>query len=92
MKLFAANALIDGRSEVNEGDLVVLKHAWNNMDQRQILSELIDPVIADFFAEHPELAPTSNQVSLTQLSEECGWYAKSSFRKSASVTYNCSRN
>ena len=70
MKLFAANALIDGLFEVNEGDLVVLKHAWNNMDQRQILSELIDPVIADFFAEHPELAPTSNQVSLTQLSEE----------------------
>ena len=70
MKLFAANALIDGRSQVHEGDLVVLKHAWNNMDQRQILADLIDPVVSQFYAEHPDLVPQSSGISLTQLSEE----------------------
>ncbi len=70
MKLFAAHAVIDGRNEVHEGDLTVLKHSWNNLDQRKVLSDLIDPVLQQFYVEHPHLQQKKNIVSLEQLAEE----------------------
>ena len=70
MKLFAAHAVIDGRKEVHVGDLNVLRHSWNNLDQRKVLNDLIDPVLQQFYMDHPELQSHKSQVSLDQLSEE----------------------
>lgn len=57
LKLFAASALLDGRSRTNDGDLFILRHVWNNLDQREILDDVIEPVIAQYFAEHPDDRP-----------------------------------
>ena len=64
MKLFAAHAVIDGRKEVHVGDLNVLRHSWNNLDQRKVLNDLIDPVLQQFYMDHPELQSHKSQVSL----------------------------
>jgi MoxR-like ATPase len=45
---------------VHEGDLFVLRHSWNNLDQREILDDVIEPVVAQYYAEHPDDRP--NQV------------------------------
>ena len=37
LKLFAASAILDGRSAVNDSDLFVLKHVWNNLEQTELL-------------------------------------------------------
>ena len=54
LKLFAASAFMDGRARVHEGDLFILRHVWNNLDQRQILVEVVEPVIGQYYAEHPD--------------------------------------
>ena len=54
MKLFAAHAVIEGRNEVHVGDLTVLRHSWNNLDQRKVLSDLIDPVLQQFYVPYDE--------------------------------------
>jgi MoxR-like ATPase len=54
LKLFAASALLNGRSEAVDGDFFVLKHVWNNLEQSEILSELINPVVDGYFREHPQ--------------------------------------
>jgi MoxR-like ATPase len=54
LKLFAASALIDGRPQVNESDLFVLKHVWNSVDQAPLLADLVMPVIERWEREHPE--------------------------------------
>lgn len=70
MKLFAAHALIHGRKEVHVGDLNVLRHSWNSLDQRKVLDDLITPVVAQFYDEHPELVAKKSAVALEKLSEE----------------------
>ena len=57
LKLFAASAFLDGRTRVHEGDLFILRHSWNNLDQREILDDVIEPVIAQYYAEHPDDRP-----------------------------------
>jgi MoxR-like ATPase len=53
LKLFTASALFDGRATANESDFFVLKHIWNTMDQREILRDIIDPVLEHYRKEHP---------------------------------------
>lgn len=53
LKLFAANAFLDGRQVADASDLFVLKHIWNNEDQASVLEAIIQPVLEAFFREHP---------------------------------------
>jgi MoxR-like ATPase len=54
LKLFAANALLDGRSVVNDSDFFVLKHVWNTVDQAPLLKDLVGPVLERHHRENPE--------------------------------------
>ena len=53
LKLFAANALLDGRAEVNDGDFFVLKHIWNSVDQAPLLRDIVGPVLERHHRDHP---------------------------------------
>lgn len=53
LKLLAASAVFDGRTQVNDGDFFVLRHIWNNLDQVELLEEIVGPVVDAFFREHP---------------------------------------
>ncbi len=53
LKLFAASALLDGRTGANDGDLFVLKHVWNTVDQAPLLADIVNPVIERHEREHP---------------------------------------
>jgi MoxR-like ATPase len=54
LKLFAASAFLDGRSEPDAGDFFILKHIWNNEDQSAILESLVTPVLEAFYRERPQ--------------------------------------
>jgi MoxR-like ATPase len=54
LKLFAASAYLDGRTEPDAGDLFVLKHVWNSEDQAQILEAIVTPVLEAHYREHPD--------------------------------------
>jgi MoxR-like ATPase len=54
LKLFAASAFLDGRSEPNASDLFILKHVWNAEDQAPILDAIVTPVVDAFYREYPE--------------------------------------
>ena len=54
LKLFVANALMDGRAQVDESDFFILKHVWNSVDQVPLLGEIVDPVLERHYREHPE--------------------------------------
>jgi MoxR-like ATPase len=54
LKLFAASAYLDGRSQTDASDFFVLKHIWNNQDQAAILEGVVQPVLEAFFREHPD--------------------------------------
>lgn len=56
LKLFAASALFDGRQSADESDFFVLKHIWNNLDQREILKDIVDPVLDKYYQAHPQVA------------------------------------
>jgi len=70
LKLFAAAAYLDGRTRCHEGDLFILRHCWNNLDQREILDDVIEPVVAHYFAEHPDDKPSQSVVDLDRLVAE----------------------
>jgi MoxR-like ATPase len=72
LKLFAASAIFDGRHEVNDSDLFVLKHVWNTPEQEEILQEVVGPVLDQWYEEHPDHArigatPTNLQDLLEEL-------------------------
>jgi MoxR-like ATPase len=72
LKLFAASAVFDGRHEVNDSDLFVLKHVWNTPEQEEILQEVVGPVLDQWYEEHPDHArigatPTNLQDLLEEL-------------------------
>jgi MoxR-like ATPase len=54
LKLFAASALVDGRAAAHEGDLFVLRHVWNSVDQIPLLADIVDPVLDRHHREHPD--------------------------------------
>ncbi len=54
LKLFAASAYLDGRTQPDASDLFVLKHVWNSEDQAPILEAIVTPVLEGHFREHPE--------------------------------------
>jgi MoxR-like ATPase len=54
LKLFAASAFLDGRSEPDASDFFVLKHIWNNEDQAAILESLVTPALEAFYRDHPQ--------------------------------------
>jgi len=53
LKLFAASALFDGRNTADAADFMILKHIWNNLDQREILRDIIDPVLESHYERNP---------------------------------------
>jgi MoxR-like ATPase len=71
LKLFAASAVFDGRTQVTDGDFFILRHIWNNLDQAELLEEIVNPVVDGYYREHPEdrrfIGP---QASLDQLLSE----------------------
>ena len=71
LKLFAASAVFDGRSQVTDGDFFILRHIWNNLDQAELLEEIVNPYVDAYLREHPEerrfIGP---QASLEQLLSE----------------------
>jgi MoxR-like ATPase len=68
LKLVFASALIDGRDEASEADLFILKHCWNSVDQRDLLEEIVGPVIDRYYRDHPEKRRMlSSQASLDDL-------------------------
>ncbi len=54
LKLFAASAFLDGRTEPDASDLFILKHIWNNQDQAAILESLVNPVLESYYRERPD--------------------------------------
>ncbi|HVV48861.1 MAG TPA: AAA family ATPase, partial [Polyangia bacterium] len=54
LKLCAASALVDGRAAVDDGDLFVLRHIWNSVDQIAICDDIVQPVLERHRQEHPE--------------------------------------
>jgi MoxR-like ATPase len=53
LKLFAASAVFDGRTQVHDGDFFVLGHIWNNLDQVELLEEIVNPVVDAFYRDRP---------------------------------------
>jgi MoxR-like ATPase len=70
LKLFAASAFLDGRTRVHEGDLFLLRHTWNNLDQREILDDVIEPVVAQYYAAHPDDRPHQITADIDRLVAE----------------------
>jgi len=70
LKLFAASAFLDGRTRVHEGDLFILRHTWNNLDQREILDDVVEPIVAQYYAEHPDDRPNQVAADLDRLVSE----------------------
>ena len=56
LKLFAASAYIDGRAAPDPGDLFVLKHVWNTLDQASILEGIVQPLLDAFYRDNPTRA------------------------------------
>ncbi len=54
LKLFAASAFLDGRSQPDASDFFLLRHVWNNLDQAEILDGVVGPVLEQWYREHPE--------------------------------------
>jgi MoxR-like ATPase len=57
LKLCAASALLDGRPVVDDGDLFVLRHVWNSVDQIALCDDIVAPVLERHRQEHPEARP-----------------------------------
>ena len=53
LKLFAASAVFDGRTQVHDGDFFVLRHIWNNLHQVELLEEIVNPVVDAFYRDRP---------------------------------------
>src|SRR3954469_1085296 len=54
LKMFAASAIVDGRTQVNDGDFFILKHVWNSVDQIALLEDIVGPTLEKHHREHPE--------------------------------------
>ncbi len=73
LKLFAANALIDGRSAVDDSDFFVLQHIWNSVDQAALLRDIVGPVLERHHRDHPaQRRPGGTAVDLDTVLAELG--------------------
>lgn len=54
LKLFAASAVFDGRTQTCDGDFFILKHIWNNLDQVELLEEIVNPVVDAYYRDRPD--------------------------------------
>ncbi len=54
VKLMAASAYFDGRTQADASDLFILKHVWNTVEQSEILEGIVAPVLEAHFKAHPE--------------------------------------
>ncbi|MFI5299850.1 MAG: AAA family ATPase [Polyangiales bacterium] len=54
LRLCAASALLDGRTQLDDGDLWVLRHVWGTEDQISIVEGIVEPVLEAHLREHPE--------------------------------------
>jgi MoxR-like ATPase len=73
LKLFAASAVVDGRSEANDSDFFILKHIWNNLDQTEILEEIVGPIVDRYYRDHPsERRYAAGQAGLDEILAEMG--------------------
>lgn len=70
LKLFSASAFLDGRTRVHDGDLFILRHCWNNLDQREILDDVVEPIVAHYYAEHPDDRPSQVTADINRLVSE----------------------
>jgi MoxR-like ATPase len=70
LKLCAASAMLDGRTRVHDGDLFILRHTWNNLDQREILDDVVEPIVAQYYAEHPDDRPNQVAADIDRLVSE----------------------
>ncbi len=70
LKLFAANALIEDRSRVDARDFFVLKHVWNTVEQRELLNEIVDPVLELFEAENPDSKNLRAETNIEDMVQE----------------------
>jgi len=64
VKLFNASAALRGASEPEVADLALLRHVWNSPGQRQLLADLVDPVVDAWLVEHPQ-AKTFRRAEVT---------------------------
>ncbi|MDF1562583.1 MAG: AAA family ATPase [Deltaproteobacteria bacterium] len=69
-KICGASALLAGRERVTEADFAILEHAWNNLDQREIVAEAIRPVLEAYYGENPAERPLQGAASLEDLAGE----------------------
>ncbi len=73
LKLLAASAIVDGRTEANDSDFFVLRHVWNNLDQAELLDEIVTPIVDRYYREHPNARRLQGgQVGLEALLGELG--------------------
>ena len=73
LKLVAASAMVDGRTEANDSDFFILRHVWNNLDQAELLDEIVSPVVERYYREHPSARRVQGgQVGLESLLTELG--------------------
>ena len=73
LKLVAASALVDGRTEANDSDFFILRHVWNNLDQSELLDEIVTPVVERYYREHPNARRVQGgQAGLESLLTELG--------------------
>lgn len=71
LKLFAASAAFDGRTQVNDSDLFVLRHVWNTPEQEELLQEIVGPVLDQWYEQHPDQARIgATPTNLSDLLEE----------------------
>lgn len=54
LKLFAASALVDGRARADASDFFLLRHAWNTIEQAELLDAIVGPVLEEHHRAHPE--------------------------------------
>lgn len=63
LKLFAASAWVDGRSQPDDGDLGLLAHVWSREEEIPILNGLLSPVL-EAHARRGGAAPRVGAVSV----------------------------
>ncbi len=70
LKLFAANAFLEGRAEVDERDLFILEHSWNSIEQRTVVNDIVRPVVTHFYDTHPDAARPGSAMRVEDLVTE----------------------